>query len=71
MRELVNWRKRKGLTQVKLAELLGCDQSTVSAIERGARPSVELLRKIVEVLEVESDDLKGALLSVDAEAAPQ
>lgn len=64
MRQLADWRRARGLTQVELAALAGCDQSTISAIERGASPSAKLLGKLVEVLEVEPDALKVAVLDL-------
>jgi transcriptional regulator with XRE-family HTH domain len=67
VRQLAEWRKRKSLTQVELAKLADCDQSTISAIERGAAPSAKLLARLVEVLGVPSDDLKAALLEIAAE----
>jgi DNA-binding XRE family transcriptional regulator len=51
-------RKRKGLTQMELAELVGVNRFHISKIERGKRmPSVKLLIKIADVLNVSLDDL--------------
>lgn len=53
-------RKEKGLTQVELAEKLGVQQSTISHIENELRdPSVELLFKLAEALEVSVEELVG------------
>lgn len=53
-------RKEKGLTQVELAEKLGVQQSTISHIENELRdPSVDLLFKLAEVLEVTVEELVG------------
>ena len=46
-------RTEHGLSQSKLARLIGVDQSTVNHIEQGRRnPSFELLLKICDVLEI-------------------
>ena len=46
-------REDKGLSQYKLAELTGVQQSTINHIEAGRRhPSFELLIKLCEVLEI-------------------
>lgn len=46
-------RTERGLSQSKLARLIGVDQSTVNHIEQGRRhPSFELLLKICDVLEI-------------------
>jgi len=51
-------RKQKGLTQIELAELVGVNRFHISNIERGkASPSVKLLIKIANVLNVSLDDL--------------
>ncbi len=38
--KLAEWRKRKGMTQMDLANELGCSQSYVSQIERSNDPIV-------------------------------
>ena len=53
-------RKRKGLTQMQLAELIGLETNvTISDYERGkrgnSRPDMLLIVKISEVLEVSID----------------
>ena len=51
-------RKRDGLTQTQLAEMLDVDYSHVGKMERGERvPSLEILIKITQVLNVTSDQL--------------
>jgi len=48
------------LTQVELAERLGVQQSTISHIENELRdPSVELLFKLADALDVTIDELIG------------
>ena len=69
MRQLAEWRRRAGLTQVQLAELVDCDQSTISAIERGGAPSVRLLGLLATVLNVQPDELADAVRGV--ESAPE
>lgn len=47
---LKRWRADKALTQAALAEKLGCDNSTISQLEIGARlPSLQLAVVISEV----------------------
>lgn len=51
-------RKQKGFTQTKLAELVGVSKFHISRIENGkSSPSVKLLIKIADVLNVSLDDL--------------
>jgi transcriptional regulator with XRE-family HTH domain len=51
-------RKKRGLTQKQLAELLGVKQQNVSDWERGERsPSVKNLKKLSEILNCQIDDL--------------
>lgn len=51
-------RKKRGLTQKQLAELLGVKQQNVSDWERGERsPSVKNLKKLAEILNCQIDDL--------------
>jgi len=53
-------RERRGLSQYKLAELLGVSPSTVAAWEVGRNePSYDMLRKIADVFEVSVDYLLG------------
>lgn len=51
-------RKKRGLTQKQLAELLGVKQQNVSDWERSARsPSVKNLKKLADALNCRIDDL--------------
>lgn len=57
-KNLQKYRKYKGLTQEKLAELVGVDVTSISAIETGKYfPSADNLAKIVEVLQIQFVDL--------------
>lgn len=50
-------RKKSGLSQLGLAQLLGIDRNSVSRIERGVHyPSLETLEKISGILNVEMRD---------------
>ena len=50
-------RKRKGLTQEKLAELIGLEQNTISVIESGRNfPALLTLEKMSKILGVELSD---------------
>jgi len=52
------WREHRGLTQAVLAERAGVSQAAIAGIERGKRePSVSLLRKLADILQVDMDDL--------------
>lgn len=52
------YRKKKRLTQMKLAELVGVDRSHISAIEVGnVGVSFDVIFKLCEVLEVEPKQL--------------
>jgi len=44
--ELKDFRVKRGWSQSRLAEELGCDQTTVSRIEQGIPPSRSVLRLI-------------------------
>ena len=51
-------RKRKGLKQDKLAELVGLEPNSICNIETGKNyPSMQSLEKIIEVLEVTFTDV--------------
>jgi len=52
-------REEKNLTQDDLANILGISRQMVSAIERGANPSVELLNKLADYFGVSTDSLLG------------
>ena len=56
---LKNLRKSKNLTQGELAKVLGVDQRTVSAWEKGVcEPSFSILLKLCEIFE---EDFNGLL----------
>ena len=56
---LKSLRKTKNLTQSQLAKILGVDQRTVSAWEKGvAEPSFSILAKLCEVF---NEDFNGLL----------
>lgn len=51
-------RKSRGLTQEKLAELIGRDTKHISKLEiAGSYPSIETLERIAKVLDVELKDI--------------
>ena len=51
-------RKRKGLTQEQLANLLGCNQGVIQKIEKGVtKLTVDWMRKIAQVLGCEAWEL--------------
>lgn len=50
-------RKAKGFTQAELAYLLHCSETYLSRIENGARPSLEILIAIAELLELDLNAL--------------
>jgi predicted transcriptional regulator len=55
--ELKLWRKRWGITQVELAEMLGTYQVTIARWETGARKIPFLLPLALEALEHRSSQL--------------
>jgi transcriptional regulator with XRE-family HTH domain len=57
---IAKFRKKKGLTQVELAEQMGLIQSLVSDYERDViRPHPEMLARLALALEVSTDQLIG------------
>ena len=55
---LKNLRRAKGLTQNELAKILGVDQRTVSAWEKGiCEPSFSILLKLCELFEEDFNSL--------------
>ncbi|MFJ8827300.1 helix-turn-helix transcriptional regulator [Streptomyces sp. NPDC102467] len=47
-----DWRRRRGLSQAQLAELIGTGQAAISRIENGRDvPTLPLLARIAEALE--------------------
>lgn len=63
--EKCRWlRTRKGITQKRLAEMIGCGVSTISGYEAGYRvPTPVMIKKIAEALEVTPDELAGIVVS--------
>lgn len=55
---IVYYRKRKKLTQLQLAELVGVDRSHISAIELGkVGVSFDVIFRLCDILEVSPKDL--------------
>jgi transcriptional regulator with XRE-family HTH domain len=53
-------RKQKGLTQVELANTLGCSQTMITTYENGRKkPAVDTLAKLADALGVSTDQLIG------------
>ncbi|GAA3078227.1 helix-turn-helix domain-containing protein [Streptosporangium carneum] len=50
-------RERRGLSQTKLAALVGASPSRISQLEAGEKPTPALLLRLVAALDVEIDDL--------------
>lgn len=68
MADVLRWRKRKGLTQVGAASLLGVSQPYLSLLEKGARPLTAELRNRMRTSagkdhQESSDDLFRSQLS--------
>lgn len=58
MQSLVKLRENRGLTQTKLANMIGVRPNTVSQYEAGKRePNLEILKKLVNVLDCTYDEL--------------
>lgn len=55
---LKEWRKYRCLTQLELGKKVGVTQAAIASFEKNKRePSVKLLRKIADELDVDLDDL--------------
>lgn len=55
---LREWRQRRLLTQVELAERIGVSVGTINRIERGVhRPRLSTIRRLAEALDLSPDDL--------------
>lgn len=66
-RLLGKWRKARGLTQQRAAELIGCDQGKYSQYERGtARPG---LHRAVVIRSVTGVPVEDWIVSRESEAA--
>lgn len=58
MLKIQQYRKKKGISQAKLAELAGISAGSIGNYEGGHRePNLETIAKIAVVLEVEPSDL--------------
>lgn len=64
------WRRRRGLSQVALAGLVGRSESWLSQVERGVRgvDSVAVLRDLARVLRVDVEDLAPSSASGSSQA---
>ena len=59
-------RKREGLTQTQLADMLEVDHTHVGKMERGERvPSLEILIKVTQIFNVSADTLINDELELD------
>jgi len=68
---LVDGRRRAGLTQGRLGELVGVDQTTIANLERGRRlPSLPLLQRIRRRLALTDHELGRALDELVPDDAP-
>ena len=64
-RQIAKFRKKRGLKQEELAEMVSLSTSYISAIERGVKnPTLENFIAIANVLKVSSDELLGEELEV-------
>lgn len=58
MENLSRIRKKRGLTQVQLADAAGCNQATISKLEKGGKnATLDLIEDIAAVLKVEPWEL--------------
>jgi transcriptional regulator with XRE-family HTH domain len=58
-------RKRAGLSQAQVADRLGVNQSHVARIEKGLKPSVDLILQIADIFGVTTDQLMRDELDLD------
>ncbi len=58
-------RKQDGLSQAQVADRLGVNQSHVARIEKGLKPSVDLILKIADIFGVTTDQLMRDELDLD------
>lgn len=56
MSPLRRWRDRAGLTQEEAAARAGCSQPTISLIEAGTDTSLALLRRLIAVYDVPTEE---------------
>ena len=57
MKKLKELRKKKGLSQAKLAKLANVDQPQISSWENGRTPTIESLTRIAKALGVKPGEL--------------
>lgn len=58
---VLNLRRKRGLTQARLAQLAGATRASVALIESGsANPTLEILLKLSQALQVSLDELLAA-----------
>lgn len=70
--EIASYRKERGLTTRKLAEVSGFAASTISRIESGKMaPSVTVLSTILARLDIVGDDRDRLLSMIDVASSPQ
>ena len=63
-------RKRRGLTQGQLAEVLGISRVTIARYETGERtPSLHTIRKLADILQVTPGEVVDGLLERTAKPA--
>jgi DNA-binding XRE family transcriptional regulator len=53
IRQLIELRRQKGLTQAELAEQVGTRQPSISRLEHGQLGSFEFLRRVAEALDAQ------------------
>lgn len=59
MKNLQTLRRSRGMTQTQLAEAAGCNQATISKIEKGGNYTLALAERIATVLRVAPVELFG------------
>jgi transcriptional regulator with XRE-family HTH domain len=66
------YRRRRGLSQVALADLIGRSEAWVSQVERGIRhvDRLSIIIRLAQVLRVTVEDLTGQPFSLAPTAAP-
>jgi transcriptional regulator with XRE-family HTH domain len=64
--EIREYRLELGMSQAELARRCGCNRAYICAIEKGReRPAIYMLRKIKQVLRLDSHDLEIADMADD------
>ena len=60
MNNIKEWRKKRGLSQLAIAEIMGCTQGYICSIENERlRLTPEIAERLSEVLECSVDELTG------------